>query len=108
MAVFCKKSDLSSAQKTLLEILQRLHFGRIQNLHIKNGEPILNPAPLIHREVKFGGDNSPRPELRSADFGLKAQVVELFEEFRRLGNGVIDLIEVKHGLPFRMMVNSSN
>jgi hypothetical protein len=30
--------------------------------------------------------------------------VELFEQFDRLGNGTIDLIEVKHGLPFRMFV----
>jgi hypothetical protein len=34
---------------------------------------------------------------------LKEQVVELFAYFDQISNGVIDLIEVKHGLPFRVL-----
>ena len=38
------------------------------------------------------------------DFLLKQQVVELFAFFDELQNGVIDVLEIKHGLPFRMVV----
>jgi hypothetical protein len=55
-------------------------------------------------EIKFGGDNGPRPERDAGDFTLKSQVVEMLQHFDRLGDGTIDSIEVKHGLPFRMIV----
>jgi len=98
------KADLSPRRVGLLELMQSINFGRIEGLVVRDGEPVLDPRPRIVREVKFGGDNGPRPELGAGDFVLKAQVVELFGFFDRLQDGVVELIEVKHGLPFRMMV----
>jgi hypothetical protein len=98
------KKHLSPARVRLLEWMQDANFGRIESLRIADGEPVLVPRPLLVREHKFGGENGPRPELNSNDFPLKQQVVELFAFLDKLQNGVIDLLEVKHGLPFRMMV----
>jgi hypothetical protein len=42
--------------------------------------------------------------VNSTDFALKQQVVELFAFFDELQNGIIDVLEIKHGLPFRMIV----
>ncbi|GIW90485.1 MAG: hypothetical protein KatS3mg109_0917 [Pirellulaceae bacterium] len=98
------KSDLSTNRFRLLELMQTINFGRIECLAIHNGEPVLEPPPRVIREIKFGGENGPRPELEAHDFLLKTQVVELFEHFDRLGTGMVDVIEVKHGLPFRMIV----
>lgn len=85
--------------------MQELDFGRIEALAVRAGEPVLDPPPSIVREVKFGGQNGPRSERRLDDFTLKDKVVELFDELDRLGDGLIDVLTVKHGLPFNMHVN---
>lgn len=98
------KQDLSARRVALLELMQSINFGRIHGLSVLGGEPILDPPPRVVREVKFGGDNGPRPERDAANFYLKTQVVELFQYFDRLGDGTIEALEIKHGLPFRMLV----
>jgi len=98
------KASLSPARRRLLEILQQINFGRLETLAIRNGEPVLDPMPRKVLEIKFAGENGPRPELKVDDFLLKRQAVELFEFFDQLQDGVIDVLEVKHGLPFRMIV----
>lgn len=98
------KASLSPARRQLLELLQQINFGRLESLEVRDGQPVLSPRPLVVREHKFGGENGPRPELTSPDFALKQQVVELFEFFDEMQDGVIDVLEIKHGLPFRMVV----
>jgi hypothetical protein len=82
--------------------MQNLNFGRIEGLAVCNGEPVFDPPPRIIREIKFGGENGPRRELETPNFTLKSQAVELFEQLERLGNGTVERLEIKHGLPFRM------
>jgi hypothetical protein len=98
------KSLHSPQRQQLIRELQRINFGRIDCLVIRNGEPVLDPTPRKQIEIKFAGENGPRPELGAADFALKQQVVELFAFFDELRNGVIDVLEIKHGLPFRIIV----
>ena len=95
---------MSPARRQLLELLQQINFGRLESLEVCDGEPVLDPRPVLVREHKFGGENGARPELTSPDFALKQQVIELFEFFDEMKDGVIDVLEVKHGLPFRMVV----
>lgn len=84
--------------------MQRINFGRIEGLKFAAGEPVLDPRPVLVREHKFGGENGPRAELATNDFLLKQQVVELFAFFDQLRDGEIEVLEIKHGLPFRMIV----
>ena len=95
---------LSPGRKNLVRQMQEINFGRIERLEIKNGDPVFDPAPKIVREVKFGGENGPRPEKSDSDFALKAQVQGLFNQMDGISSGQIDLKEIKHGLPFRMLV----
>jgi len=62
------------------------------------------PATRVVREIKFGGENAPRPERGLDDFVVKAQVVELLRCLSEIGDGRIDVLEVKHGLPFRLIL----
>ncbi len=98
------KASLSPARRRLLDLFQQVNFGRVERLSIQNGEPQLDPPPRVVREIKFGGENGPRAELDGSDFVLKSQVVELFQHLDELADGTIDAVEVKHGLPFRMIV----
>ncbi|GIW80428.1 MAG: hypothetical protein KatS3mg105_2235 [Gemmatales bacterium] len=101
------KHDLSARRAGLVELMQRINFGRIESLAVLDGDPVFDPPPRIVREVKFGSENGPRPEVDANNFLLKTQVVELFQHFDQLGTGTIDVIEVKHGLPFRMIVSEA-
>ena len=98
------KSCLSDAQVRLIELMQRINFGRIFDLEVRDGQPVMDPPPRVVREIKFGGDNGPRPEVARSDFTLKAHVRDLFAQLEALGDGVIPCIEVQRGLPFRMTV----
>ena len=103
MARDVTKGGLSAARRGLVETMQWLTFGRIERLVIRDGEPVENPAARIVREVKFGTcEQGPRGELGMRDFALKLAVRQLFEQFDRVRDGVIELIEVRHGLPHRM------
>ena len=104
MATQTRKASLSPARRRLLELLQQVNFGRLESLVIVDGEPVFDPPPRIVREIKFGGENGPRAELGASDFLLKSQVIELLAFFDELQNRTIDVLEIKHGLPFRVIV----
>ncbi len=99
-----KKRGLTQSARHLVELMQQISFGSIEALHIRRGEPAWAPPPRITRELKFGSPSGPRPETRLEDFALKAEVVELLERIEAMQDGVIDRIEVRHGLPFRMII----
>lgn len=101
------KGALSEPRKRLVELMQHINFGRVERLVVADGQPVLEPSPRIIREIKFGGENGPRPEVVSDDFALKAQVIELFRTFDELRDGEIDVLEIKHGLPFRMLIREA-
>jgi hypothetical protein len=98
------KSHLSAPRQQLLALCQRLHFGRIEHLPGRGGEPVLDPPPRAIREVKFGGANDPHPAAGRADFRLKAQVVDLLALLDAVGDGTIPVVTIKHGLPFHAEV----
>ncbi len=104
MTTVAMAASLPPARRRLVKIMQVLNFGRIEGLIVRHGEPAFDPRPRIVREVKFAGENGPRPESAKEDFMLKAEVQELFAQMEAMGDGVIRCIEVKHGLPFKMTV----
>ena len=100
------KRDISAPRRKLLEVMQDINFGRIEGLQVREGEPVFDPPPRVIREIKFGGDNFPRPEIASGDFTLKSKVLELFTYLDGFCNGTVETIEIKHGLPFNMKVEA--
>jgi hypothetical protein len=104
MVTVPSKSALSPARRRLIELMQTINFGRIEDLAVRGGNPVFAPPPRVVREIKIGGDNGPRPERDAANFLLKDQVVELLHHLDHLGYGTVAVLEVKHGLPFRLLV----
>ena len=96
------KQSLTPARRRLLTLMQEMNFGRIEGLSIRKGEPVFDPMPRIVRQIKFCAENGPRREKKLNDFNLKNQVVELFAAMDQIENGIIETLEVKHGLPFLM------
>ena len=79
-------------------MMQTIHFGRMEHIVVRDGQPLFEPPPKIIREIKFGGESSPRRELGGNDFLLKTQVLQLFQQLEKLGDGTVQSLEVKHGL----------
>lgn len=92
-------SQLTKDRRRLVHLAQRLCFGTIVNLPVRGSEPVLDPLPRTIRRKKPGGCNSPRPQANSVDFALKRDWLEFFADLDSMGDGMILLIEVAHGLP---------
>jgi hypothetical protein len=99
------KRQLPAARAQLVELLQRINFGRIEHLPVVHGQPVLGSVGKAVSTVKLKGENGPRPEAESTEFLLKQEIVELCSQLDRIGTGHIDLIEVKHGLPFLLEID---
>jgi hypothetical protein len=92
---------LSVNQQRLQRIINELNFGVIEKLLIRDGTPCFDSAPRIIQAIKLDSDS----ELIStaASVPLKKGFDNLFEQIRRLADGLVD-VEVRHGLPFRLVV----
>lgn len=94
---------LPGPHRRLIKLMQSIGFGYIEGLHVRGGEPAFDPLPRIVRDHKFGTrSNGPSPQAGREDFALKQQVRELLEQLESIGDGVVERLEIQHGLPFRM------
>lgn len=104
---FSTRMSLSPARSQLLELVQRYDFCMIENIKVRGGEPVFTPSPLVAQEIKIGAVSSPRSDAHKNDFLLQSQIIELFEHLNRLGEGRIAVLEVRHRLPFRLVIERS-
>ena len=93
-----RKSTLLPAQAQLVELMQKVDFGTIEGLTVRDGLPLLKPRPRIVRDVKFGAGNGNRSEAGLTDFALKSSVQELMTALAKIGNGTVRRLEIRHGL----------
>ena len=98
--------DLTPAKQRLLRLFQAINFGRVEELEIREGEPEFSPAPRVFVELKLDANDGPRPESRLDRFPLRSQVARFFTQIARLNDGTVELVEVRHGLPFRMVIEA--
>jgi hypothetical protein len=64
---------------------------------------VLSPPPLVLVGVKLDADQVPRPEVDAPDFELCNEVRRLIGELQRVGSGIIEHIEVRSGVPRRIV-----
>jgi hypothetical protein len=101
------KSMLSPQRRRLVEWMQEIGFGKFEGLVVRDREPVLDPPPKVIRETKFGAaENGARPERASRDFELKDAVLDLLRYFDELGDGTVEVLEIRHGLPFRLFAEA--
>lgn len=99
MRTLIQKSDLSESESQLVELLQDIDFGRIEELHFRDGKPVFDPPPRVIVTLKLRAETRTRDEARLSDFALKQSVVLLLLLMRQMGDGKILVIQVRHGLP---------
>jgi len=106
MSSSLRLSDLSSARQALVRLCQSTNRGNIEDLEVWGAEPVFDPFPVVVKDVKLDADEEPRPELALSDFVLSAEVVRLMSLLDKMECGNIRRIEVRAGIPRRMLVES--
>lgn len=107
MTMQARFSGLSPARQALVRLCQAINHGSMENLAVKEHEPVLDPPPLLLQDVKLDSDEGPRPELALSDFAVSDQVSRLLRLFDRMDHGTIRHIEVRAGIPRRIVVESN-
>jgi len=101
------KRQVSRPRQALIELGQFLNHGWIENLPVRDGEPVMDPRPVFFHHYKFKAENGPRRESALDDFVLKEEHLELIAFLDRFQNGLIKRLDFKCGLPFGMEVRGS-
>jgi hypothetical protein len=100
-------SHLRPVQREFVSLLDSLRFGRIENLKVLAGEPILRPRPTVIRTVKFNEQVAEMDEVDRRDYTLKSELIKFLAYIEQLDCAVIRRIEVRHGLPILIEVEQS-
>jgi hypothetical protein len=95
-----RTKDLSPGQHSLVELMHEHQFGRIENMPVRDGQPILDSTVNVVRVARLGGGSDPAKVTRTDEFELKRQVSDLFGELEHLYDGKVIRLEFRHGLPF--------
>lgn len=84
---------------------QAIDYGQILDLVVQNGEPRLDGAVVL-TDIKLDSDPLPRAEIGLDDFGLRDEVNRLLSQIERLRDGVITRIDIRAGIPFRVVLQT--
>ena len=99
-------SQLSASRQTLVRLCQDINFGQILDLHVRNSDPVWDPAPTVISEIKLDVDEAPRPEGDLPDFKLSSQIRRLMCQLDQLRDGKIEKIVVREGIPRHLVLAS--
>lgn len=99
-------SQVSQPRQALIRLCQAINYGSIENLQVEHAEPVFDPQPAVLRNVKLDSDEEPRPEVTLTDFVLSDEVVRLISRLDEMKCGTIRHIEVRAGIPRRIVLDS--
>jgi len=101
-------SQLSAPRQALLRLFQSTNYGCLQDLIIRDKEPILNsPHPIVFADVRLDVEECSRDELSLPDFVLCAEFHRLLSMIDEIANGEISRIEIRAGVPRRLTIRKS-
>ena len=97
---FCATAgSLSPNLRRLLDRMWQLGYGTVRGLHVRAGDPLFDPPPLVVRTVRLSEAGPPRHKSAKADYSLKREQIAFQRELAAIDSGVIDIVKVHGGLP---------
>ncbi|MBZ0266262.1 hypothetical protein K8I28_16515 [bacterium] len=94
--------EQSPSVKHLLNRMLKLGWGEIENLLVKDGEPVIGSQTHIYKSIALDKQGTATPYRPSDE--LKPHVIQLLNEFRKIRNGTIPTIRIQDGLPIFLRV----
>ncbi len=96
--------QLSTPRQALVRLFQSINFGQVLGIVVQNGDPIFHPEPTVLLDVKLDADEGIRQEAELPDFALRDEVRRLMARLDQLKNGRVERIEVRSGVPRRVVI----
>jgi hypothetical protein len=106
MAALDRFTQLSAPRQALVRLFQSVNFGQLLDIAIQDGDPLFYPEPTVLFDVKLDADEGQRQEADLSDFALRDEVRRLMARLDQLKNGRIERIEVRSGIPRRVVIES--
>ncbi|MDD5698395.1 MAG: hypothetical protein PHH77_07235 [Victivallaceae bacterium] len=95
-----RKNELSVSQWKLLELMRQVGYGRINNLMVEKGDPVISPESSIERDLKLDAEDI---RIKTADDSpLKKKTIKCFDQLGKIKDGFIRKIEIRGGLPIQI------
>lgn len=93
-------SSLASEDRSILSLMKSVDYGRLEHLAIRDGHVVRTKNSRMIRFVKLGVKEVQRVGSRvDGDFMLTEKHVEFLTMMHRIGNGIINTIQIQAGLP---------
>lgn len=96
-------SEVSERRQAFIRQCQRMGFGKIVNMAVRDCDPVFIQETEVLFDVKLDSEECPRPEQELKDFLLTAEIRRFFSKLDALRNGAIEHVEVRAGIPRRMV-----
>lgn len=94
-----KRGAPSPAVLTVVQLCLDLQYGRIERLHVRDGEPVLEPMPKVIRTVKFSAPTSKHSATTLAEVLSKPQTKAFLQEISMMKSACIQRLEVRDSQP---------
>jgi len=104
MATPDRFSQLSAPRQALVRLFQSINFGQVLGIVVQNGDPVFHPEPTVLLDVKLDADEGIRQEADLPDFALRDEVRRLMSRLEGIKQGRIERIEVRAGIPRRVVI----
>jgi len=101
-------SEVSAARRAFIRRCQRLDHGNIRGLEVRDCEPVFGPKTEVLHDLKLDGNDAPRPEQDLGDFVVCKEIRRLFSMLDAFGNGTIEHVEVRTGVPRRIIFKAAD
>ena len=75
-------------------------------MRLRDANPVFDPAPMVLAEERLDVVEESRPELALTDFMLSEEWCRLLARLDEIQNGTIERIEVRAGIPRRIVFAS--
>ena len=96
------RSSISPARQHLVEVMQELGDGHVESLDVEDGEPVLDPPPLVVKTIVLDRETAPGQAPPNGDIVMSdptARLFRLFDQFRSLR---VIRLDVRDGRMCRM------
>jgi hypothetical protein len=90
---------LSPGRRRLVDLIRSVHFGRVENLPVRAGEPVFDGSPRVVHTLKVSGASHERRAAEREERLATAAISELLDQIGRASDGLIRRIEIAHGVP---------
>jgi hypothetical protein len=101
-------SELSALRQDFIRRCQRLGFGKIVGLAVRDREPVFDEHTEVFVDLKLDRREAPRSEQDLSDFVLSDEVDLLFSTLDAIRDGTVEQVEVRAGVPRRMVFKDSD